>query len=115
MHIVRLNDAPRYEAPGHSDMRMFRMQGRDAGPADVMWLGMSQILPGGITPSASPEEEFYVVLDGEVTFETTDGIATLATWDSCRIAPNEARALRNETKRSAVVLLAMPLPNTATG
>ena len=116
MHVVRLNDAPRYDAPGHTDMRMFRLQGREAGPGDVMWLGMSQILPGGgITPSASPEEKFYVVLHGEVTFETPDGIATLSPWDSCRIAPGEIRALRNETKKPAVVLLAMPLPNTARG
>jgi len=116
MHVVRLSDAPRYEAPGHADMRMFRLQGREAGPGDVMWLGMSQILPGGgITPSASPEEKFYVVLHGEVTFETPDGTATLSPWDSCRIAPNEIRALRNETNKPAVVLLAMPLPNTARG
>lgn len=33
--------SPRYEAPGHTDMRMFRQQGRDAGPSDMMWLGMS--------------------------------------------------------------------------
>ena len=116
MHVVRLNDAPHYEAPGHNDVRMFRLQGREADPADVMWLGMSQILPGGeIVPSASPEEKFYVVLEGEVTFETPDGRAVLGTWDSCRIAPNETRALRNETKRPAVVLLAMPLPSTARG
>jgi quercetin dioxygenase-like cupin family protein len=116
MHVVRLNDAPRYEAPGHADMRMFRLQGREAGPADTMWMGMSQLLPGGgIAPSASPEEKFYLVLDGEVTFETPDGVVTLGVWDSCRIAPNEMRALRNETKRPATVLLAMPLPNTARG
>ena len=116
MHVVRLNDAPRYEAPGHADIRMFRLQGREAGPADIMWMGMSQLLPGGgIEPSASPEEKFYLVLEGEVTFETPDGVVTLGVWDSCRIAPSETRALRNETKRPATVLLAMPLPNTARG
>jgi mannose-6-phosphate isomerase-like protein (cupin superfamily) len=77
---------------------------------------MSQILPGGgIAPSASPEEKFYLVLEGEVIFETPDGVVMLGVWDSCRIAPNEMRALRNETKRPATVLLAMPLPNTARG
>lgn len=111
MHVVRLTDAPRYEAPGHHDMAMLRLQGREAGPSDVMWMGMSQLLPGGrIDPSASPEEKMYLVLEGEVTFETPDGVVTLSVWDSCRIAPNESRALRNETKRPATVLLAMPLP-----
>ena len=114
MHVVRLTDAPRYEAPGHHDMRMFRLQGREAGPSEVMWMGMSQLLPGGrIDPSASPEEKFYLVLEGEVTFETPDGVVTLGVWDSCRIAPNESRALRNETKRPATVLLAMPLPGAS--
>jgi quercetin dioxygenase-like cupin family protein len=110
MHVVRLADAPRYDAPGHHDMRTLRLQGREAGPADILWVGMSQILPGGgIAASASPEEKMYVVLEGEVAFEAGGERAVLRQWDSCRIAPNETRALRNETGRPAVVLLAMPL------
>jgi quercetin dioxygenase-like cupin family protein len=110
MHVVRLDDAPAYEAPGHQDMKMFRMQGREAGPADVLWLGMSHLLPGGGTTfTASPEEKFYVVLEGEVTIESDTGTQTLKQWDSCRIAPNEKRALKNLTKRPATILLAMPL------
>jgi len=113
MHVVRLDDAPPYEAPGHQDMRMFRLQGREAGPADVLWLGMSHLLPGGgTTATASAEEKFYVVLEGEVTVETDTGAETLKQWDSCRIAPNEKRALHNRTKRPATILLAMPFPKT---
>ena len=79
MHVNRLADLKPYEAPGHHDMRMFRMQGRDAGPSDTAWLGMSQLLPGGrIDLSASPEEKFYVVLDGEVTFSNGTETVTLA-------------------------------------
>ncbi len=41
MHIVRFDAAPAYEAPGHDLMRMVRLQGREAGPADSLWLGVS--------------------------------------------------------------------------
>ena len=47
MHVTRLADAKTYFAPNHNDMRCLRLQGHEAGPADLLWLGMSQILPGG--------------------------------------------------------------------
>ena len=110
MNVVRFADAPPYEAPGHTDMRMVRLQGREAGPSDTLWLGISTIAPGGgTTLDASPIEKMYVVLDGAVTISNGSEEAVLHPRDSCRIAPNEGRALRNDTDRPAVVLLAMPL------
>ena len=49
MHVTRFNEAPHYEAPNHFDMRCLRLQGKEAGPSTQMWMGMSQILPGGHT------------------------------------------------------------------
>ena len=67
MHVVRFDAAPPYAAPGHEGMRMVRLQGREAGPADLVWLGVSTIEPGGgATLSASEVEKMYVVLDGRV-------------------------------------------------
>jgi hypothetical protein len=110
MNVVRLDAAPTYEAPGHSDMRMLRLQGREAGNSDVLWLGLSHILPGGgTTLDASPLEKMYVVLEGEVTISNGTQEVTLRAWDSCRIAPEEPRALSNRTNRPATILLAMPL------
>ena len=110
MNVVRLDAAPAYEAPGHNLMRMLRLQGRDAGASDVLWLGLSHILPGGgTTLDASPIEKMYVVLDGEVTISNGAEEVTLRPWDSCRIAPDEPRALSNRTNRPATILLAMPL------
>jgi mannose-6-phosphate isomerase-like protein (cupin superfamily) len=110
MDITRFEAAPAYQAPGHTDMRMFRLQGREAGPADTMWLGVSHILPGGgTTLDASGVEKMYVVLDGEVTISNGSETVTLGPWDSCRIAPNEGRQLSNRTNRIATVLLCMPL------
>jgi mannose-6-phosphate isomerase-like protein (cupin superfamily) len=110
MNVVRLDAAPAYEAPGHNLMRMLRLQGREAGASDVLWLGLSHILPGGgTTLDASPIEKMYVVLDGEVTIANGTEEVTLRPWDSCRIAPGEPRALSNRTNRPATILLAMPL------
>ncbi|HEY7386217.1 MAG TPA: cupin domain-containing protein [Beijerinckiaceae bacterium] len=110
MNVVRLDAAPAYEAPGHNLMRMLRLQGREAGASDVLWVGLSHILPGGgTTLDASPLEKMYVVLDGEVTISNGTEEVTLRPWDSCRIAPDEPRALSNRTNRPATILLAMPV------
>ena len=111
MHLTRLQEAKPYFPPEHIDMRCLRLQGHEAGPADVLWLGMSQLLPGGHTSlDASPLEKYYVVLDGELTIENGVDRVVLQQWDSCRIAPGEKRALRNDTNRTVTVLLSMPLP-----
>lgn len=113
MHLVRLQDAPPYTAPGHQDMAMRYLQGRTAGPADSVWIGLSLIGPGGgTTLSASPVEKFYILLDGEVeitgsTEQHTETVV-LQPLDSCRIAPGEARQLLNRTDVPASVLLVMP-------
>lgn len=45
MHVTRLDLPPPYESPGHDPMRMLRLQGREAGPSDQLWLGLSYPLP----------------------------------------------------------------------
>jgi carbonic anhydrase/acetyltransferase-like protein (isoleucine patch superfamily)/quercetin dioxygenase-like cupin family protein len=109
MNITRLSSAPVYRPPNHFDMTCLRLQGHEAGPSDALWMGLSQLLPGGCTGfDASPVEKHYVVLDGAVTIITEQGEATLQAWDSCRLAPGEARRLENRTNRTASILLAMP-------
>ncbi|WP_424135511.1 cupin domain-containing protein [Roseomonas chloroacetimidivorans] len=120
MNITRFGEARPYEAPGHFDMRMFRLQGREAGPSDTLWLGLSWLLPGGHTTlDASPIEKHYVVVEGELTIiaEQNGGQeeALLHPLDSCRIAPGEGRKLENRSNRPAAVLLAMPLRPAAPG
>ena len=112
MHLVPFADAPRYEAPGHHDMTMRRLQGREAGPSDTVWIGMSVIeAGGGTTASASLSEKFYVVIEGVVEITAThDGrttTAVLSPLDSCRIAPGETRQLHNPGRQPAKVLLVM--------
>ncbi|GAA0491789.1 cupin domain-containing protein [Pigmentiphaga sp. GD03639] len=113
MNVTRYPEAPVYEAPNHFDMRCVRLQGREAGPAEQLWLGVSTLEPGGHTSlDGSPMEKHYVVLEGELTVVSElDGVrqeATLARLDSCRLAPGEKRQLINRSGRTASVLLAMP-------
>jgi quercetin dioxygenase-like cupin family protein len=116
MHVTRIDEAKPYFPPEHHDMRCLRLQGHEAGPADLLWMGMSQLLPGGHTSlDASSMEKFYVVLEGEVTITSDTGVETLRQWDSCRIAPGEKRALKNETNRPAAILLAMPFAGVKKG
>jgi mannose-6-phosphate isomerase-like protein (cupin superfamily) len=58
----------------------------------------------------TPVEKVYVVLEGEVTVITESGTATLGRLDSCRLAPNEARAIENRGNLPASMLVVMPYP-----
>jgi hypothetical protein len=114
MHLVPFAGAPAYEAPGHYDMTMRRLQGREAGPSDTVWIGVSVIeAGGGTTASASLSEKFYVVIEGAVEITASlDGrktTAVLRPLDSCRIAPGETRELHNPGRQPAKVLLVMAL------
>ncbi|MFY9513417.1 MAG: cupin domain-containing protein [Rubrivivax sp.] len=113
MNVTHFDDAPDYQAPNHFDMRCQRLQGREAGPAVQLWMGVSTIAPGGHTGlDGSPMEKHYVVLEGElVLIGELDGQrqeAVLRRFDSCRFAPGEKRQIVNRSAEPARVLLAMP-------
>lgn len=113
MNVTRIAEAPEYQAPNHFDMTCLRLQGREAGPAEQLWLGLSIIQPGGRTGlDPSPMEKHYVVLEGELTLVSElNGVQTdavLRMHDSARFAPGEKRQLVNHTGQVARVLLAMP-------
>lgn len=115
MQITRFESAPHYTAPNHFDMRCLRLQGHEASQTEQLWMGMSQILPGGKTGlDPSPLEKHYVVLEGELTLVSErDGQtseSTLMRYDSACFAPHEKRQLINRSNRVAIVLLAMPYP-----
>ena len=112
MEITRFNDARRYDAPKHYDMRALRLQGFDASSARFAWTGLSHFLPGGgAGMDASPLEKIYVVLAGEVTIELEGGVVEkLGPLDSCYSPGGEARAVRNEGNSVASMLVVMPYP-----
>jgi hypothetical protein len=118
MNITRFDQALEYKAPNHFDMKCLRLQGHEAGPSQTLWMGVSQIQPGGHTTlDGSPVEKHYVVLEGEVTLVSElNGVVTesvLKVHDSACFAPGEKRQLMNKTHQSASILLAMPYPPAA--
>ena len=112
MDITRIEEARRYEAPKHFDMRSLRLQGFEASSASFAWTGLSHFLPGGgAEMDESPLEKIYVVLAGEVNIELASGEKhTLGPLDSCFIPGQEARAIRNESNSVATMLVVMPYP-----
>ena len=111
MEVTRYDEAPSYEAPGHFDVYGLRLQGFEVSKTRNFWMSISHFLPkGGCTYDATPLEKVYFVLEGEVTVITADGDVTLKKWDSCYLAPNEARAIENRTNSPASMLVAIPYP-----
>lgn len=113
MYITRFAEAKIYEAPNHSDMTCFRLQGKEASPCHQMWMGMSVIEPGGQTGlDGSNVEKIYLVIEGEITVfcETASGVkseAILRANDSCVFLMNEKRQLKNLSNQVAKVVLIM--------
>jgi quercetin dioxygenase-like cupin family protein len=112
VEITRIEDAKRYDAPKHFDMRSLRLQGFDASSADFAWAGLSYFLPGGgASMDAGALGKLYVILEGELTIELDDGQKhVLRKLDSCFIGAGEARAIINASNAVATMLVVMPYP-----
>ena len=112
MQIVRSADAPTYEAPKHIGVRAHRLQGGEVSGASFCAIGLSCYAPGGRAEmDASPQEKLYVLLSGELTVRLASGEHTvLRPFDSCRIEPNEMRAVENLGGDEAILLVITPPP-----
>jgi quercetin dioxygenase-like cupin family protein len=110
MQVSRFEDASRYDAPQHYDMRSLRLQGFDVTDSKFAWVGLSHFLPGGgADMSAGNTEKIYVVLAGNVTVEIQGGpTEVLGPLDSCLVPAGEARAVRNDGNDVASMLVIMP-------
>jgi glyoxylate utilization-related uncharacterized protein len=111
VEVTRYDEAPEYVAPKHIKCHGLRLQGFEVTKTRTFWMGISHFLPGGgAEHDATPVEKVYFVLDGEVTIITDDGEATLKKYDSCYLAPDEARSIENRTNSPATMLVAIPYP-----
>lgn len=112
--ITRLAAAPSYEAPGHRQVDAVRLQGREAGPTDRFWIGMSVYHPGGVAEtSAAREETVYVVLDGELTVIADGSETVLGAGDSVHLPRGTVRAVENRSGEPARMLVTMATPQPA--
>ncbi len=106
MHIVKFDDAPEYEAQNHHGVTARRIQGREAGGPDGVYVSISEYPPGsGGDSIAGLAEVVYVILMGTMLITSDDGDAELSTGDSVSFAPGENRSAHNATDQHARLLV----------
>jgi glyoxylate utilization-related uncharacterized protein len=110
MKKISLDEVQPYEAPGHFNVSVLRLSGKDVTGAEKFWIGLSYFLPGGGATYAyedSPTEKVYIVLDGELTIKTKTEEFTLSPMELLYIAPNEGREIINKTNKTVTMLVAI--------
>jgi quercetin dioxygenase-like cupin family protein len=111
MHLKRFAEAKPYDAPNHRGVVGLRLQGFEPGGPTNQWVGLSQFLPGGgAGPDSTPFEKIYVVLEGEMTVIIDGRETVLGRYDSCTIAPGEAREIINRRNDVCTMLVVIPYP-----
>lgn len=106
MHVVRFADAPEYEARGHPGVTARRVQGREAGGPESLYVSISDYPPGsGGSSTIGDNEVVYVVLAGEIRVLHSGTVSDLAAGDSVSFAAGEDRATFNATNADARLLV----------
>ena len=113
MKKVAIEDAKKYEAAKHFDMRSIRLQGKDETGVSKFWVGLSHFLPGGGAEMSAggPTEKVYVCTAGEITVRTEKEEITLKPMDSVFIPVGEAREIINRTNMPASMLVIVNYPS----
>ena len=113
MEVVKFANAPFYTAPDHEAILARRLQGGEASTADFAMVGHSSFPVGAAIPMGAGDfGKVYVVTEGALTVEQTDGVRhVLRPGDSIFIAPGEARAMRNESGAPAAMIVITPPPS----
>ena len=108
MHITHAAEAKPYQAPGHHNMTMHRIQGQDVTPLNNVWSARLSMGPGGhVEAKASPAGKLYIVVEGRVKFRGGDTTVELQTGDSVFVLPNEEREFSEVAGANALLYLVM--------
>jgi quercetin dioxygenase-like cupin family protein len=112
MDIVKFADLPAYSPPEHRDIHLRQLQGGDASNADFVLVGHKTFSPKTRVPmEAAPVGNVYVVAEGVLTVEEADGMRHVLTQgDSVFVPANEARAVVNNSDKSAALIVIAPGP-----
>lgn len=106
MKVTKYVNAESYDAPKHSSMVAYRLQGLEASDCQSFSVGHSHFLPGGGAElSASAVERVYVVTSGKVTVTSGTQTESLEALDSCFIPVGEKRKVINESHEPASMLV----------
>jgi mannose-6-phosphate isomerase-like protein (cupin superfamily) len=108
MQVKRFTDAKPYEAPNHRGCTPLRLFGVEAGGTQTLIVGVSHFLPGGgAGADATPAEQGFFVLAGELTVIVGSKETVLKKNDSCVIGPNEHREIVNRGNEVCTILVAI--------
>lgn len=108
MYLTHAKDAKPYQASGHHNMTMHRIQGQDVTPLNDVWSARLSMGPGGhVEAKASPAGKLYIVVEGQVQFRGGDTTVTLQAGDSVFVLPNEEREFREAAGSNALLYLVM--------
>ena len=108
MYLTRAKEAVQYDAPGHHQMQMHRIQGKDVSPLNSVWSARLTLESGGfVEPTASPAAKLYIVDSGEVEFTGGEHTELIKKGDSVFVLPNETRSFKEAKGQTAVMYLIM--------
>src|SRR6266403_2037948 len=111
MEVKRFAEAKTYAAPNHRNYASLRLFGLDAGGPKQFVVGLSHLLAGGgAGPGASPTEEVYVVLSGELTVIAGGKETVLKANDRCFTGPNEESEIVSRGNDVVTMMVAMSAP-----
>jgi quercetin dioxygenase-like cupin family protein len=111
MKKVGVSEAVEYVAPKHFGCTTLRLQGKDETGISKFSVGFSHFLPGGGADfDASPTEKVYFCVSGEITVTTETEEIVLKPYDSVFIGADEGRAVKNNTKFPASMLVVINYP-----
>ena len=112
MDIIKFAYPLAYTAPEHDDIRLRQLQGGEASSADFVLVDYATFSPEARLPlEAAPMGKVYVVAEGALTVEQSDGVRHVLTQgDSVYVPANEARAVVNDSGKSAALIVIAPTP-----
>jgi quercetin dioxygenase-like cupin family protein len=111
--ITRKNEAYRYEAPKHFDVRTTRLHDPQDVNSGVITMGLSHFLPGGGCEYGSNLlESIYYVIEGQMYLECEVGTpeevkTTLYAGDSFHCGPGTKKSILNTGTVSCQLLVAL--------
>ena len=115
--ITRKNEAYKYEAPGHFDVRSTRLHDPGDVNAGTITMGLSHFLPGGgCDYGSNARESIYYIIEGQMYLECELGTeneikTTLYAGDTYHCGPNTKKSIVNDgmiTTQMIVVLVTPP-------
>lgn len=106
MHLVRWDEAPKYQPTGHVGVFPRRIQGREAGGPAGVYVSISDYPPGtGGESVTATTEVVYVVMEGTMRIDHDFGSAVLGVGDSISFEPGEGRSAHNDTSSLARLIV----------